>query len=114
MYTKLANGLLENAGKPPFEKQIETREIVAGTPSKVVDELAVILETCRPSILMLWGNDGKVDHQASMRCIELMGERVLPELRKIGDSLGLHDPIELGTPISLQYTPPEELHPQPA
>ncbi len=72
----------------------------------------MILETCRPSILMLWGNDGKVDHAASMRCIELMGEHVLPELRKIGDSLGLHDPIELGTPISLQYTPPEELHPR--
>jgi alkanesulfonate monooxygenase SsuD/methylene tetrahydromethanopterin reductase-like flavin-dependent oxidoreductase (luciferase family) len=109
MYAKLANGLLDRPVKPPYEQQVATREIVAGTPSRVLDELWVILETCRPSILMLWGNDGKVDHTDSLRCIELLGERVVPELRKMGDELGLHDPISLGTPVSLQFTPPDQL-----
>ena len=27
----------------------------------------------------------------------------------VGDELGLHDPFELNTPVSLKYTPPEEL-----
>jgi alkanesulfonate monooxygenase SsuD/methylene tetrahydromethanopterin reductase-like flavin-dependent oxidoreductase (luciferase family) len=113
MWAKLANGMLENPVKASFEQQSATREIVWGSPNKVIDELAYILETCRPSILMLWGNDGKVSHESSLRCIELLGERVVPEIRKIGDSLGLKSPLELGTPVSLQFTPPEELNPQP-
>jgi hypothetical protein len=44
-----------------------------------------------------------------MRCIELTGQEVLPALREMGDELGLHDPFALDTPISLAYTPPEEL-----
>ncbi len=111
MYTKLANGLLPRSRAAPFEEQHRTHEIVAGTPDQCVAALRVVLETCRPSILMLWGNDGKVGHRDSRRCIELLGREVLPALREIGDGLGLHDPFELGTPISLALTPPHELHP---
>jgi LmbE family N-acetylglucosaminyl deacetylase len=82
---------------------------VAGTPDQVIAALRVVLETCRPSILMLWGNDGKVGHPDAMRCIELTGQEVLPALREMGDELGLFDPIALDTPVSLAYTPPDQL-----
>ena len=65
-----------------FLEQLASHEIVAGTPDQVIAALRVVLETCRPSILMLWGNDGKVGHPDAMRCIELTGQEVLPALRR--------------------------------
>ena len=44
-----------------------------------------------------------------LRCIELTGKEVIPALREMGDELGLHDPFELDSPVSLKYTPPEQL-----
>jgi alkanesulfonate monooxygenase SsuD/methylene tetrahydromethanopterin reductase-like flavin-dependent oxidoreductase (luciferase family) len=109
LYTKLANGLIPRINAASFEEQLASHEIVAGTPDQVIAALRVVLETCRPSILMLWGNDGKVGHPDAMRCIELTGQEVLPALREMGDELGLHDPIALDTPVSLAYTPPDQL-----
>jgi hypothetical protein len=83
--------------------------IIAGTPEQVVSRLRVILEETRPSILALWGNDGRVSHEDSKNCIRLMGAEVLPRLREIGKSLGLLSPFELNRPVSLQFTPREEL-----
>lgn len=103
-FAKLANGLAPPRTKGTFEEQSANREIVWGTPNKIIDQVGQIMETCRPSILMLWGNDGKVGHRDSMRCIELLGEHVVPELRKIGDSLGLNSPIEIDAPVSLAHT----------
>ncbi len=37
---------------------------------------------------MLWGNDGNISHEASLRCIELTGKEVIPALREMGDELG--------------------------
>src|SRR3546814_18921113 len=58
----------------------------------------------RPSSLMRWGNDGKVPHEASKRCIELLGNEVLPGLREKGQSLGLHDPFEIDAPVDRKST----------
>lgn len=88
----------------PFEEQLANREIVAGTPDQVIRELRVILETCRPSILMLWANDGKVGHESAKRCIELLGREVLPALREIADELGLGDPFQIDAPVSIHDT----------
>jgi alkanesulfonate monooxygenase SsuD/methylene tetrahydromethanopterin reductase-like flavin-dependent oxidoreductase (luciferase family) len=108
-YAKIANSGVFKSRAAPYEDQLRTREIVAGSPETVIRELRVVLETCRPSILMLWGNDGNISHEASLRCIELTGREVIPALREMGDELGLHDPFELDTPVSLKYTPPEQL-----
>ena len=95
----------------PFEKQLENKNIIAGTPDQVIASLRVILEETRPSILALWGNDGKVDHNDSMDCIRLMGREVMPALREIGEELGLDSPFEVDSPVSLAQTPASELHP---
>lgn len=100
---KAANTAPTGSGKPPYEEQLRTQEIVAGSPDTVIEQLRGILETCRPSILMLWGNDGKVSHADSKRCIELLGREVLPALREIGSELGLGDPFEIDAPVSLAH-----------
>jgi alkanesulfonate monooxygenase SsuD/methylene tetrahydromethanopterin reductase-like flavin-dependent oxidoreductase (luciferase family) len=106
---KYANAPVKSSNKASFEEQIASREIVAGTPDHVIEQLRVVLETCRPSILMLWGNDGSVSHADSLRCIELLGKEVVPAVREIGDELGLRSPFELDSPISLKLSPPETL-----
>ena len=83
--------------------------IIAGTPDQAIKQLRVILEETRPSILALWGNDGKVSHQDSMTCIRLLGREVMPALREIGNGLGLNSPFELNTPVSLAATPKSEM-----
>lgn len=100
-----------SANKSSFEEQIANKTIIAGTPDQVVAALKPILEETRPSILALWGNDGKVGHDDSMDCIRLMGQEVMPALREIGDKLGLKSPFELDTPVSLAHTPAGELSP---
>ena len=98
-------------GADPFEKQLATKNIIAGTPDQVIASLKEILQETRPSILALWGNDGKVDHADSMDCIRLMGQEVMPALREIGKNLDLDSPFEVDSPISLAQTPASELHP---
>ena len=87
----------------PFEKQLEDGALIAGTPDQVVERLRVILEETRPSILALWGNDGKVDHEDSMECIRLLGQEVMPALREIGDELELNSPFDVNSPVSLAH-----------
>ena len=99
---------------PSFEKQLEMMQIIAGTPEQVVKKLRIILEETRPSILALWGNDGKINHEDSMTCIRLMGQEVMPALREIGKELELFSPIELDSPVSLATTPQHELTPSSA
>jgi hypothetical protein len=94
---------------PPFEKQLAAMSIIAGTPEQVIKKLRVILQETRPSILALWGNDGKVSHADSMTCIRLLGQEVMPALREIGDELGLKSPFEAHTPVSLAATGKSEL-----
>ena len=61
------------------------------------------MEETRPSILALWGNDGRISHEDSMSYIRLMGQEVLPALREIGKELGLDSPFDLNTPVSRAY-----------
>jgi len=97
--------------RQPYEEQLQTLQIIAGRPETVVKKLRTLLEEMRPSILALWGNDGKIDHADSMECIRLMGQEVMPALREIGKELGLNSPFELNSPVSLKETPKRELQP---
>jgi alkanesulfonate monooxygenase SsuD/methylene tetrahydromethanopterin reductase-like flavin-dependent oxidoreductase (luciferase family) len=84
-----------------LKNDIKTKRLIAGTPKQVIEELGRRLEETRSSILVIWANDGDICHEDSMRCIQLLGEEVLPAVREIGAELGLHDPFELDSPVSL-------------
>ena len=57
-------------------------------------KLREVLTSIRPGILGVWTNDGAISHKDSMRCLELIGQEVLPALREIGEELDLPDPFE--------------------
>jgi len=78
-----------------LEGQIERGTMVVGTPEQVIARLRWWLEETRPGLLMLWPNDGRLDHESSLDAIRLMGEAVLPAVKEIGRELGLHDQFEL-------------------
>ena len=85
-----------------FEKQRATNTIVAGDPDQVVASIARWLEETRPSMLMMWMNDGRMNHEESLAAIRLFGKEVLPRIKAIGDELGLSDPFQAGTPVSVR------------
>jgi alkanesulfonate monooxygenase SsuD/methylene tetrahydromethanopterin reductase-like flavin-dependent oxidoreductase (luciferase family) len=100
-------GRREMLGRQPFEEQAAADSIVYGTPEQCVEQLRVLLEETRPSILPLWGNDGCVSRADRNRCIELLGQEVVPAVREMGNELGLLSPFEVEAPTSLA-------HPEPA
>ncbi len=91
---------------PSYESQLDSRQIIAGTPDQVIEQLRWIMERARPGIFALWGNDGRVNHEDSKRCIELMGKEVLPALREIAKELELPGPFEGDVALSLQFPEP--------
>ena len=86
-----------------LEDQLRNLTLIAGNPKQVIEKLRIYLEETRPSIVALWGNDGRISHEDSLSYIRLMGQEVLPALREIGKELGLNSPFELNTPVSRAY-----------
>jgi alkanesulfonate monooxygenase SsuD/methylene tetrahydromethanopterin reductase-like flavin-dependent oxidoreductase (luciferase family) len=98
--------------RPPSQNQRRLEHtFVWGTPDQVVKQLKTVLENNRVGILALWGNDGRINHEDSKRCIELLGKEVLPEIREYSKELGLQDPFEAKAPVSLATSPQQELTP---
>ncbi len=86
-----------------LEDQLKNLTLIAGNPKQVIEKLRIYMEETRPSIIALWGNDGRISHADSMSYIKLMGQEVLPALREIGKELGLDSPFDLNTPVSRAY-----------
>ena len=100
---EIANGRRPNPrgeAVVPFDQQREQMQIIAGTPDQVVKKLRLIMEEARPGIFGFWANDGAVNHQDSMRCIELLGKEVLPAVREFATDLGLTGPFDCDSPVS--------------
>jgi len=98
---------------PPMNQRRLEHTFVWGTPDQVVKQLKVLLDNNQVGIIALWGNDGRINHKDSMECIRLTAQYVLPEIRHYAGQIGLKSPFELDTPVSLEYTPKEQLKPQP-
>ncbi len=96
---------------PPISQRRLEHTFVWGTPDQVITQLKTVLDNNRVGILALWGNDGKIDHEDSKSCINLLGKEVLPAIRDYAKELGLKDPFELDTPVSLALTPADQLKP---
>ena len=77
-----------------YDEILDSRRWIIGSPDTVVSQLREVLSYMRPGILAVWTNDGSISHEDTMRCLELMGEEVLPALREIGEELELTDPFQ--------------------
>ena len=70
-------------GQPQsYEKQQEARVIIVGTPA-VIEKLKYVVENPNPGYLLIYGNEGPMAHEDSMRSIELLGKEVIPALKEI-------------------------------
>jgi alkanesulfonate monooxygenase SsuD/methylene tetrahydromethanopterin reductase-like flavin-dependent oxidoreductase (luciferase family) len=108
-FVEIAAGRRTNPRALPFEQQIEDMQIIAGTPDQVVEKLRRVMEATRPGIFAFWGNDGKVSHEDSMRCIQLLGQEVMPAVREIARELDLTDPWEANAPVSIDFEAPSTI-----
>jgi alkanesulfonate monooxygenase SsuD/methylene tetrahydromethanopterin reductase-like flavin-dependent oxidoreductase (luciferase family) len=66
-----------------YENQQEARVIIVGTPDSVIDKLKYMMENLNPGYLLIYGNEGPMKHEDSMRSIELLGKEVIPALKEI-------------------------------
>lgn len=77
-----------------YDQIIGSKRWIIGSPDTVIKDLREVLSVMRPGILAIWTNDGTISHEDSMRCLELMGQEVLPALREIGEELELTGPFD--------------------
>lgn len=77
-----------------YDKLHESGHIITGTPKTVLPKLRRVLETLRPGILTVWGPEGPVPPEKTLRMMELMGKEVLPVLREFGKEFDLTDPFQ--------------------
>ena len=77
-----------------YDQILDSKRWIIGSPDTVIRNLREVLSEMRPGILAMWTNDGTISHEDSMRCLELMGQEVLPALREIGEELELTDPFQ--------------------
>ncbi|NQW24294.1 MAG: LLM class flavin-dependent oxidoreductase [SAR202 cluster bacterium] len=66
-----------------YETQQEARVVIVGTPDTVIEKLKYVVENLNPGYLLIYGNEGPMPHEASMRSIELLGKEVIPALKEI-------------------------------
>ena len=77
-----------------YDASIDGNRWIIGDPDTVVSKLREVCAQLRPGILGVWTNDGSINHADSMRCLELVGQEVIPALREIGEELELTDPYQ--------------------
>ena len=80
--------------RQPYEEILAANRWIVGSPETVIRKTREVLSQLRPGILGVWTNDGDTTHADTMRCLELMGQEVLPALREIGEELELTDPFQ--------------------
>ena len=63
-----------------YEELLEGGYIVAGTPEQVAERFARIQRELGIGHLLIEAQESKMDHPTTMRSIELMGAKVIPQV----------------------------------
>ena len=64
--------------------------------------------------MAVWAQDGKVPQKDQMRCIELLGKEVFPQVREWAKELDLKSPFEANAPVHIKYSTDLKKKPQAA
>ena len=64
-----------------YQEAQDNYQLVLGTPEVVVEKLRHVRDLLGIGHMCLWAQDGFMTHEDTVRCIELMGNEVLPALR---------------------------------
>ena len=66
-----------------YEELQALNNIIVGSPETVTRKLAEVMERLSPGYLLIFGNDGPMSHEDTMRSIDLLGKEVIPALHEI-------------------------------
>ena len=66
-----------------YEEQQEINIIIVGSPETVTRKLTEAVSKLNPGYLLIYGNEGAMSHEDSMRSIQLLGQEVIPALHEI-------------------------------
>ena len=66
-----------------YQELQDADNVIVGSPKTVTEKLSRIIGRLNPGYLHIYGNEGDMHHEASMRSIELLGKEVIPALHDI-------------------------------
>ena len=69
--------------RPTYEEQQDLNIVIVGSPETVTRKLSKVITELNPGYLLIYGNEGPMSHEDSMRSIELLGKEVIPALHEI-------------------------------
>ena len=64
-----------------YQEAQDNYQLVLGTPDQVIEKLRYVRDLLGLGHMCLWAQDGHIDHEDTVRCINLLGKEVLPALR---------------------------------
>ena len=71
-----------------YEEAHATYQIVTGNPDTVIKKLKHVIDVVDPSYLVLWGREGEMSHDSAVRCIDLLGQEVIPAIKEYQSQRG--------------------------
>ena len=66
-----------------YEEKQEINIVIVGRPETVTRKLTEAVTKLNPGYLHIYGNEGAMSHEDSMRSIQLLGQEVIPALHEI-------------------------------
>jgi alkanesulfonate monooxygenase SsuD/methylene tetrahydromethanopterin reductase-like flavin-dependent oxidoreductase (luciferase family) len=94
---------------PSLNQRRVEHTLICGTPDRVIEQIKHVLENNRVGILVMWANEGRINHEDSKTCIRLLGQEVLPAVREHARALDLPSPFEANTPVSTAFQQPASI-----
>jgi alkanesulfonate monooxygenase SsuD/methylene tetrahydromethanopterin reductase-like flavin-dependent oxidoreductase (luciferase family) len=84
--------LLKKALYARYPDLLKGKQMIAGTPKTVLNNLRHLLRVLHPGVLIL-RIDGPMTREERRECIRLLGTEVVPALREMGKEMDLVDPF---------------------
>ncbi len=64
-----------------YQELQDAYNIIVGSPDTVIKKLKHVQKELDPGYILVYGNEGPMEHAATMRSIELLGTKVIPALK---------------------------------
>ena len=64
-----------------YQELKDAYNIIVGSPDTVIKKLKHVQKELDPGYILVYGNEGPMEHAATMRSIELLGTKVIPALK---------------------------------
>ena len=79
----LGTGSSEFGNPTTYEELQAVNNIIVGSPETVTRKFSEIIDRLSPGYIHIYGNEGAMKHEDTMRSIELLGKEVIPALHEI-------------------------------